>query len=324
MRPLPKVSLKLLKKLLPRRSTNPSSSTTATLSTQQEQQEQQADLSSPKKSDTKQKQRALAPEPPEECPICHDPVGLANPEGIVESWTSLHCGHRFGTHCIQTWLQESINRDQTSNPSCPICRTTAKHPCGHLISPPPFPAVHHHNNYAQYYPQHFDWASPRPPPSPPRHQQQRQVRRRLTRRPGHPLRPPPPRDLQPRRKAQVVGECRTCAENEVFDARMQRIRERGRQATGESALSSGTSGSRGAAAFKAMLPGLGLKRNGNGNGHAFRATVVHVGLDPLEDGGGGGMRHRQHQHQRSSVFCGAAPRARRGTPPPGYSRRLSI
>ncbi|KAI1455269.1 hypothetical protein F4805DRAFT_288823 [Annulohypoxylon moriforme] len=302
MRPLPKVSLKLLKKLLlPRRRTN-SSNTTIT-STSQQQNDPTTTTTSPKKSDTKQKQRALAPEPPEECPICHDPVGLANPEGIVESWTSLHCGHRFGTHCIQTWLQESINRDQTANPSCPICRTTAKHPCGHLISPPPFPAINHYST--------FDWVAPRPPPSPPRHQQ-RQVRRRLTRRAGHPLRPPP-REL-PKRKAQVVGECRTCAENADFDARMQRIRERGRQATGESALSSS---SRGAAAFKAIIPSLGLKRS-NGGTNTFRATVVHVGLGPLEDREG-------HRHQRSSVFCGASPRARRGTPPPmGYSRRLSI
>ncbi|KAI1444845.1 hypothetical protein F5Y02DRAFT_145567 [Annulohypoxylon stygium] len=322
MRPLPKVSLKLLKKLLTRRSTNDSSSssntTTTITSTSQQPQQNHPDTtptSSPKKSDTKQKQRALAPEPPEECPICHDPVGLLNPEGIIESWTSLHCGHRFGTHCIQTWLQESINRDQTANPSCPICRTTAKHPCGHLISPPLFPSMHH-----------FDWAAPRPPPSPPRHQQ-RQVRRRLTRRAGHPLRPPPREP--PRRRAQTVGECRTCAENADFDARMQRIRERGRQGTGESAVSTS---SRGAAAFKAMIPSLGLKRSNGGGNAPFRATVVHVGqigMDPLEEGvgAGGGMgmgMARGHQHQRSSVFCGAAPRVRRATPPPGYGRRLSI
>ncbi|KAI0883178.1 uncharacterized protein GGS22DRAFT_190491 [Annulohypoxylon maeteangense] len=307
MRPLPKVSLKLLKKLLSRRSTNDaSSSSNTTTITSAHQQHQHHHTNPPtnatttaKKPDIKQKQRILAPEPPEECPICHDPVGLANPEGIIESWTSLHCGHRFGTHCIQTWLQESINRDQTANPSCPICRTTAKHPCGHLISPPPFASMHH-------YPSSLDWTAPRPPPSPPRHQQ-RQVRRRLTRRPGHPLRPPPA-DLN-RRTAQTVGECRTCAENADFDARMQRIRERGRQATGDSGVSSG---SRGAAAIKAMIPGLGLKRSG---ANTFRATVVQVGLDPLEGGG----------RQRSSVFCGAATRGRRGTPPPGgFGRRLSI
>ncbi|KAI1103257.1 hypothetical protein F4804DRAFT_235382 [Jackrogersella minutella] len=288
MRGLPKATLKLLKKLIPGRGDN----NVNPITTVSETERQQDDVVSPK-NNTKTKQQRLAPEPPEECPICHDPVGVANPEGIVESWTKLHCGHKFGTHCIQTWLQESINRDQNTNPSCPICRTTAKHPCGHLISPPPFPSIN------------LDWQLPRPPPSPPRHRQHQQVRRRLTRRPGHPLRPPP--QEQPKRLAQVVGECRTCAENAEFDARMRRIRERGRQDTGESATSTG---SRSAAAIKSIIPGL--KRSTN----TIRATVVHVGIDPLEE-----------RHPRS-VFC-VAPHvssrmSRRPTPPPGYSRRLSI
>ncbi|OTA67839.1 hypothetical protein K449DRAFT_185603 [Hypoxylon sp. EC38] len=283
MKVLPKVSLKLLKKLLPRKSDN---ATTAS--------ETQDDVSPKNKN-----KKSPAPEPPEECPICHDPVGLANPEGIVESWTKLHCGHKFGTHCIQTWLQESINRDQNTNPSCPICRTTAKHPCGHLISPPPFPSIQ------------LNWQSPRPPPSPPRRPQQ--VRRRLTRRPGHPLRPPP----QPRRRAQIVGECRTCIENAEFDARMRRIHEQRRQGTGDSAASAGSSR---AAAIKSIIPGL--KRSSN----TVRATVVHVGIDPNEERD----RDRDRDRHRRSVLCTTTAHMtsrgipRRPTPPPGYSRRLSI
>ncbi|KAI1376474.1 hypothetical protein F4677DRAFT_79305 [Hypoxylon crocopeplum] len=275
---VPKISLKLLRKLLPKKGRSTDNIVPEA---------PREDASSPKS-----KKRSV-PEPPEECPICHDPVGVANPEGIVESWTNLYCGHKFGTHCIQTWLQESINRDQNASPSCPICRTTAKHPCGHLISPPPFPSIH------------LDWQSPRSPPSPPRRQQ---VRRRLTRRPGHPLRPPP----QPRRRAQIVGECRTCAENAEFDARMRRITERRRQHTGESTTSTG---SRSAAAIKSIIPSI--KRSTN----TFRATVINVGVEPNEE------RRHSHRHQ-SGPFCTGSPLTRamprRPTPPPGYSRRLSI
>ncbi|KAI1480220.1 hypothetical protein F4774DRAFT_87126 [Daldinia eschscholtzii] len=273
MKIIPKVSLRLLKKLLPKKGNNGNPIDT----------EAQEDCSPKSKKQS-------PPELPEECPICHDPVGIANPEGIVEAWTKLHCGHKFGTHCIQTWLQESINRDPNINPSCPICRSTAKHPCGHLISPPPFPSLH------------LDWQSPRTPPSPPR---RHQVRRRLTRRPGHPLRPPP----QPRRRAQVVGECRTCAENAEFEEQLRRrIRERGRQDTGESSMSAG---SRSAAAIKSIIPGL--KRSSN----TVRTTVIHVGADAHEEG-----------HPRSA-FCvtshvSSRRMPRHSTPPPGYNRRLSI
>ncbi|KAI2615896.1 hypothetical protein GGR54DRAFT_611447 [Hypoxylon sp. NC1633] len=288
---VPKVSLKLLKKLLPKkRSIGISSSNDEANST---------DSVVPQEASPKSKKQS-APEPPEECPICHDPVGIANPEGIVESWTKLYCGHKFGTHCIQTWLQESINRDHYVSPSCPICRTTAKHPCGHLINPPPFASIH------------TNWQSPRAPPSPPR----QQVRRRLTRRAGHPLRPPPP----PRRQAQVVGECRTCTENAEFDARMRRITERRRQHTGESSTSTG---SRSAAAIKSIIPSL--KRSTN----TIRTTVVNMGAEP---GTSADDRHshRQHNHHHQSrgAYCGGPQlsrhNARRLTPPPGYSRRLSI
>ncbi|KAI1391450.1 uncharacterized protein F4822DRAFT_186222 [Hypoxylon trugodes] len=394
MRPLPKVSLKLLKKLLPSRrrrngnnvnnditnNNNNASSNSTILTTQEEAITNPIPVPtppptttniSPKPSSntslttTKKRPPPAPPVPPEECPICHDPVGLENPEGIIESWTSLFCGHRFGTHCIQTWLTESLVRDPNANPSCPICRTTAKHPCGHLISPPPFPSIE------------LNWQAPRPPPPPPMPRLQRQlpVRRRLTRRPGHPLRPPPPpppppaplqtqgvypwnnsNNLGGQRVAQTVGECKTCAENAEFAERMRRnLENRRRQNTAESSASGATNASSTAAqdgrgsssrkssaatAIKAIIPGL--KRSSN----TFRATVVHVGVEPHHrerdavrermreyrgngeaSGSGSGSGGRQGV-LRNSVFCTAAPSARamprRPTPPPGYSRRLSI
>ncbi|KAI2629066.1 hypothetical protein GGS26DRAFT_111827 [Hypomontagnella submonticulosa] len=296
MKVLPKGSLKLLKKLLPKRS-NPSDTARAT------------DARDDNDVSPKSKKQQSAPEPPEECPICHDPVGIANPEGIVEAWTALHCGHRFGTHCIQTWLQESINRDVHTNPSCPICRTTAKHPCGHLISPPPFPSFA------------FDWQSPRSPPPAPI-----PLRRRLTRRPGHPLRPPPA-PQQPRRRAQTVGECKTCADAAEFEARLQRrMRERGRQDTGSSAATTSTMNSNvavagsdrrsAAATIKSMIPGL--KRSSVG------PTVRTTTVEEVEE------RHRHRYSRRHSRVPCTPPQyvtrqmSRRLTPPPGYSRRLSI
>lgn len=142
---------------------------------------------------------ARAADPPEACPICQDPVGLPNPEGIVEAWTSLGCGHRFGTVCIQTWLQDTLDRDQNSTPSCPVCRATAKHPgCGHAICPSGF-----HNQLWAEYQMRLQIAQS--------HERQRQAsgrpqRRRLQRRMGHPHIPSPP----PRREAEKVGDCATC------------------------------------------------------------------------------------------------------------------
>ncbi|KAI1491225.1 hypothetical protein F5X96DRAFT_488728 [Biscogniauxia mediterranea] len=266
---LPKVNLKFLKKIWPKKN----DATTIDVSISDI---TAVDVQSPKKS-------AKPPAPPtEECPICHDPVGIANPEGIVESWTKLHCGHKFGTHCIQTWLEESVNRDQNTNPSCPICRTIAKHPCGHLVSPPPFPPIH------------LQW---RPSPAPTR---RRRVRRRLTRRPGHPLRPPPP----PKRKVQTVGECKTCAENEAFDSRMRQLAEM-RRHTGETTMSSSSR-----SGIKSIIPGL--KRST----HTVRTTIVSMGFDD------------ERTWRGHSVFCGVSPPTRSmprsPTPTPGHSRRLSI
>jgi hypothetical protein len=65
------------------------------------------------------------------CPICQEPVGSRNPEGITEDWSCLPCGHRFGSHCIKHYLR--IVADD--RPSCPICRQIAYHGCGHPVLP---------------------------------------------------------------------------------------------------------------------------------------------------------------------------------------------
>ncbi|KAI1360028.1 hypothetical protein F5Y08DRAFT_59795 [Xylaria arbuscula] len=149
-------------------------------------------------------------EPPlEECPICHDLVGVPNPEGILESWVHLHCGHKFGSSCIQCWVDESAEIHPMQEPSCPICRTTARHPCGHpivtpvrgvylgVITPGRPPLI--------YEPRH-----PRP-------------RRRLTRREGHPNRPPPPPPHSTNPRVQMVGKCRYCA---ILAAQEERRKKR--------------------------------------------------------------------------------------------------
>ncbi|KAI0865864.1 hypothetical protein F4860DRAFT_267931 [Xylaria cubensis] len=180
---LPKVKLSFLKKLLPKKSNHGDVAEPAT------------DLGSDTQQDEKAAVRAV---PLEECPICHDPVGIKNPEGILESWVHLHCNHKFGTHCIQTWLQESAERDPHSIPSCPICRTAAKHPCGHPVVLP-----------ARRLPPITVWAGVLPSPSFTTHIETTRPRRRLSRRWGHPHRPPPPRPA--RACVQTVGECTTCA-----------------------------------------------------------------------------------------------------------------
>ncbi|KAI0011094.1 hypothetical protein F4779DRAFT_254585 [Xylariaceae sp. FL0662B] len=325
---VPKVNLAFFKKLWPRK-------LNATNSTIPE--SQVAAAAAEEHSHKKQKASFPPPQPPEECPICHDPVGIANPEGVVESWTKLHCGHKFGTHCIQAWLEESVARDQNTTPSCPICRVPAKHPCGHLVSPPPFPSIHHHQYHHQYqyqyhhhhyhdeYDDHYLQAW-RPSPSPPPPLPRRRIRRRLTRRPGHPLRPPP----APRRAVQTVGECRTCAENAEFDLHMRRRMaeqhsrsSRRRHNTGDAGagtgLGSGLAGRRSAAIKSLIIPGL--KRSTNN----VRTTIVNMGLVDDEQqrlqqarGGGGG----------GGLFCAVGPSGhampRSPTPTPGHGRRLSI
>ncbi|KAI0144892.1 hypothetical protein BJ166DRAFT_79712 [Pestalotiopsis sp. NC0098] len=160
--------------------------------------------------------RASSSSPEEECPICHDPVGAANPEGTVESWTSLHCGHKFGDHCLQTWIQDSLDREDPHNPepTCPICRSVAKHPtCGHSVcAVPTFEmAWQAWQRYQQALMEETLGGNLRPTVRP---------RNRLQRREGHPSRPT---YTPPRRMADTVGECTVCAEISKRKAQEKRI-----------------------------------------------------------------------------------------------------
>lgn len=65
------------------------------------------------------------------CLICQVPVGSPSPEGTIERWSLLPCGHRFGSHCIKRYL--GIVADE--RPSCPICRLPAHHQCDHPVLP---------------------------------------------------------------------------------------------------------------------------------------------------------------------------------------------
>ena len=65
------------------------------------------------------------------CPICQEPVGSKSPEGFAEGWSTLSCGHRFGSYCIKHYLRVVAD----DRPSCPICRRDAYHSCGHPFLP---------------------------------------------------------------------------------------------------------------------------------------------------------------------------------------------
>ncbi|KAM7208779.1 hypothetical protein V8F20_000942 [Naviculisporaceae sp. PSN 640] len=65
------------------------------------------------------------------CPICQEPIGYKNAEGITEGWSLLPCGHRFGSYCIKHYL----NLVAEDRPSCPVCRQIAYHQCGHPVLP---------------------------------------------------------------------------------------------------------------------------------------------------------------------------------------------
>ncbi|KAI0433009.1 hypothetical protein F5Y09DRAFT_108094 [Xylaria sp. FL1042] len=192
---IPKVKMGFLKKLLHRRP-KPKAATEPAADESGKQQDEKA---------------GLQELPLEECPICHDPVGLKNPEGVLESWVHLHCGHKFGTHCIQTWLEESVERDPHSVPTCPICRTIARHPCGHAVS---LPALRF-SPFTMWEPM-----LPSPPPPPTSHLERRRPRRRLSRRWGHPHRPLPPR--AERTHVQTVGKCSTCAATAAAEEKRMR------------------------------------------------------------------------------------------------------
>lgn len=167
----------------------------------------------------KNQSRQDSPPPLEECPICQDAVGVPNPEGTIESWTALHCGHKFGDVCLQTWLQDSLEREDPQNPhpTCPICRSVAKHPeCGHGVCVVP---TFEMQWYAlQQYQTAAAEASAAAVPRPPmRH------RNRLQRREGHPGRPSS--FTPPKRTADKIGTCSVCAELSRRREREKRIME---------------------------------------------------------------------------------------------------
>jgi len=70
------------------------------------------------------------------CSICQESVGVDGPDGAVETWSRLPCGHRFGSLCVKRWLGLS------AQPSCPMCRSSMAHLCGHPLVPEP-DARHH-------------------------------------------------------------------------------------------------------------------------------------------------------------------------------------
>ncbi|KAK4152947.1 Hus1-like protein-domain-containing protein [Chaetomidium leptoderma] len=66
------------------------------------------------------------------CPICQEPIGVRNAEGVKEGWSMLPCGHSFGSHCIKRYL--GIAADE--HPLCPVCRHVAYYAaCGHPVLP---------------------------------------------------------------------------------------------------------------------------------------------------------------------------------------------
>ncbi|KAI3316547.1 hypothetical protein HD806DRAFT_517338 [Xylariaceae sp. AK1471] len=262
-------------------------------------------------------EKAAHQEPPlEECPICHDPVGIETPEGIVESWVHLHCKHKFGTHCIQTWLQESAERDPHSIPSCPICRTTAKHPCGHPVLMPALRAS-----------PFTIWATPMPPMSPPAfpppHLQSRRSRRRLTRRSGHPLRPMPPRVNRPR--VQTVGECSTCAASAALEKTMRQMTTPSGETGGTTSGGRGRSGDR-RAGIKSMLLPPSFRRPSNSTLEPSH-DVTFTALFEVSDERPTPIVRMPMAHREYINLCrvhpeGSIPRV--PTPTPVLNRRLSF
>lgn len=84
------------------------------------------------KNDSAASQEQPAPAESEAtCPICQEPIGERKPEGIVESWSILPCGHSFGSYCIKHYLGIAAEE----RPLCPICRQSVHHQCGHPTLP---------------------------------------------------------------------------------------------------------------------------------------------------------------------------------------------
>ncbi|KAH8908345.1 hypothetical protein BR93DRAFT_478099 [Coniochaeta sp. PMI_546] len=83
------------------------------------------------RSPAKEKQSDTGLQTNSACPICQEPVGQRTPEGKIESWSKLPCGHKFGSHCIKHWLGMVAD----DRPCCPMCRQNASHLCGHPVLP---------------------------------------------------------------------------------------------------------------------------------------------------------------------------------------------
>ncbi|KAI2643315.1 hypothetical protein GGS21DRAFT_495768 [Xylaria nigripes] len=259
----PKVNLKLgfLKKLLCRRSDPELVVSEPVANVGPDQHHQQDEKTS----------KALEEPNLEECPICHDPVGLENPEGILESWVHLHCNHKFGTHCIQTWLQESAERDPHLMPSCPICRTTAKHPCGHPVTMTP-PRFSPFALLAASMP-------PSTPTSPPVHvHQNRRPRRRLSRRWGHPHRPTPPRPYAP--LVQTVGRCSVCAAVEARENFIRQMAMPGAE-MGETMYEGRARNNDRRTAIKSMLMQTNLRRLGSPTSDSAQTENLRTAIDTV-------------------------------------------
>ncbi|KAI3334417.1 hypothetical protein F4824DRAFT_215256 [Ustulina deusta] len=249
------------------------------------------------------KKTALQEPPLEECPICHDAVGVTNPEGILESWVHLHCGHKFGTHCIQTWLQESAERDPHSIPTCPICRTTARHPCGHpVILPAP-----RLSPFTMWAPM-----PPSPPPQPTPRLERRRPRRRLSRRWGHPHRPSPPRT--DRTLVQPVGKCSTCAAAAAAQEKMRQMTAPSAEAAGTGYNGRSRNNDR-RAGIKSMLLQTSFRRLSISSPESPRSESHNAFVDTLNDRATP-TAHREYMNTcRTEVTVARSP-----TPVPAMNR----
>ncbi|KAI1817192.1 hypothetical protein GGS20DRAFT_79103 [Poronia punctata] len=193
---------------------------------------------------------------PEGCPICHDPVGIKNPEGITESWIHLYCGHKFGTHCIQRWLEDSIERDPYTIPSCPYCRSEAKHPCGHAVS---VPRPIDFTTFSPEYPEYVEYVDYADYPS------SRSIGnryRRLIRQPRSRFRIGQQRPSP--YHAQTVGKCLECKALEETEKRMrQRITSGAAQPGSTTTIAIGRRKRERKGSLKSILPQVRLGRANN-------------------------------------------------------------
>ncbi|KAI1111902.1 hypothetical protein F5Y14DRAFT_453498 [Nemania sp. NC0429] len=303
---LPRVKLSFLKKLVSKTSRREAVSEPTVEISSKEQRD--------KNDKNQQDEQEAAQEPPlEECPICHDPVGVPNPEGILESWVHLHCNHKFGTQCIQTWLKESAERDPHATPSCPICRSAAKHPCGHPIVLP-----------AQRFSPFSGMWAPVPPSMPRPYLPQLQgtrARRRLSRRMSHPHRPqlPPP----VRAHVQTVGECTACAAIASAQEKMKEL------AASSAEAESSNSGGRGRNSdrrteIKSMVMSTNLRRLSSASMEHMRTGNHRASTDVSSESSGPITSAPSGLRDHTNLCRPEATVARSPTPTPALYQVLSF